>query len=319
MNRSGSDPRIVFVAANPSIDRFIAVDEITPGTIHRPEFVLAVPGGKGLNAARAAFSLGGDVTAVGIVGGRAGEWISDRLAGLGLSATLVGDVSGHETRACLSVLDRSTGRLTEFYEAGEGIGPHVWPMLEEAIDGELGRGTAGAIVCSGSLPVGAPTDGYARIVRMAQKRSIRTVVDCHGPALLAALEARPSVVKVNAIEAAEATGASSQDPLGAARALIALGATTAIVTIGSDGAIAHDAGSAWRLVMPGPPGLYPVGSGDAFIAGLALAMVRGASFVEAARLGVAAGTANAQVPGAGLLEAERIPELLQAVEVRSAL
>ena len=46
-------------------------------------------------------------------------------------------------------------------------------------------------------------------------------------------------------------------------------------------------------------GVYPVGSGDAFLGGLAVAFARGGSVVEAARLGMAAGIANAQLPGAG--------------------
>lgn len=39
--------------------------------------------------------------------------------------------------------------------------------------------------------------------RHGRARSIQTVVDAHGPALLAALGARPTVVKLNAAEAAE--------------------------------------------------------------------------------------------------------------------
>ncbi|MEO8470049.1 MAG: hexose kinase [Chloroflexota bacterium] len=318
MTATSAGTRLLFIAANPSIDRFMEVSAITPGAIHRPTFALAVPGGKGLNAARAALSLGGDVTAVGIVGGRAGDWISEQLMALGMRASLVQNEAGHETRTCLSVLDQSTGRLTEFYEAGEAIGTTAWARLEDAVERELASGDVGAIICSGSLLVGAPTDGYARLIRMGQARSVPTVVDAHGPELLAALAASPTVVKVNAAEAAEATGTSSADPLGAARALIGMGAAWAIVTLGPDGAIACDAQAAWRLRLSLAPGLYPVGSGDAFVAGLALAIVRGASLQDAARLGMAAGAANAQVPGAGVLEAGAIPDLLNAVEVSAA-
>ncbi len=72
--------RLLFVAANPSIDRLYEVDGLAVGGIHRPASMTTVPGGKGLNAARAAAALGGDVTAVAILGGRSGDWIADRLA-----------------------------------------------------------------------------------------------------------------------------------------------------------------------------------------------------------------------------------------------
>ena len=81
-------PRLLFVAANPSIDRLYEVDRLAIGGIHRPLAEVAVPGGKGLNAARAAATLGGSVTVVGIVAGRAGEWIVDGLATLGIEARM---------------------------------------------------------------------------------------------------------------------------------------------------------------------------------------------------------------------------------------
>ena len=113
---AGPRRRLLFVAANPSIDRLYELDELTVGEIHRPATTTAVPGGKGLNAARAAAALGGDVTAVAIVGGRSGDWIVDRLAALALDVRAI-RVAG-ETRTCISILDRSSGALTEVYEPG---------------------------------------------------------------------------------------------------------------------------------------------------------------------------------------------------------
>ena len=104
-------PRLVFVAANTSIDRLYEVDRLTDGSIHRPTVVVARPGGKGLNAARAAAVLGARITAAGIVGGRSGEWIVERLSEIGVDARMVR--SAGETRTCVSILDRSTGSLTE--------------------------------------------------------------------------------------------------------------------------------------------------------------------------------------------------------------
>ena len=162
-------PRLLFVAPNPSVDRLVEVDAVTVGTIHRPAFALAVPGGKGLNAARAAVALGARATVVAIVGGRSGDWIAERLAELGVDASLVRDATGGETRTCLSVLDRSTGRLTEFYESGVAVGPATWTAFEDAVAAELAPGDVSAVVCSGSLPPGSPADGYARIVRLGAR------------------------------------------------------------------------------------------------------------------------------------------------------
>ena len=80
------------------------------------------------------------------------------------------------------------------------------------------------------------------------------------------------------------------------------GLPASIVTLGSTGrsSLARASRSSWsRRILRGA---YPVGSGDAFLGGLAVAHSRGMSMVDAARLGLAAGIANAQVPGAGELD-----------------
>jgi tagatose 6-phosphate kinase len=320
--------RIVFVAANPSIDRLIEVDSIALGAINRPDVVIAVPGGKGLNAARTAFALGGRVTALAIVAGRAGEWIAARLDALGIDSGLVFDEGGVETRTCVSALDRSTGRLTEFYEPGPTIRPATWVAFEGALVRQLEAGDVAAVVCSGSLPPGAPHDGYARIVRIARLApggSVDVIVDSHGAALAAALTEHPAVVKLNAAEALEAVGdpaatdatPGAADALRAAQVLCQRGTRRVIVTLGEDGAIACEGPSTWRLRSPDRRGAYPVGSGDAFLAGLTVALVDGRSFVEAAQRGMAAGIANAFLAGAGTLDPALAVALVGEVEVSS--
>jgi 1-phosphofructokinase family hexose kinase len=312
--------RLLFVAANPSIDRLYEVDRLTQGEIHRPLTSVAVPGGKGLNAARAAASLGGSVTAVGIVAGRAGDWIAERLADLGLDARLTR--SGGETRTCISILDRSSGALTELYERGDEIELTAWDALERTIAGELERGDIAAVALSGSLPPGAPDDGFGRIARLAgsMPRPVAVLVDTYGPALRSVLTARPALVKVNAAEAGEVGATAVTDAASAVRAgdvLIAAGAGSVVVTLGVDGAVVGD-GIRWtRLVPPDLRGAFPVGSGDAFLAGLAVARGRGESLVDGARLGTAAAVANAQVPGAGVLDTDSVDGILERVVIAS--
>src|SRR5258706_71321 len=153
--------RILFVAANPSIDRLYEVDRLTLGAIHRPQAIVAVPGGKGLSAARAAARLGGRVTAGGIVGGRSGDWIAAALDDRGVHARWVR--SSGETRTCVSILDRSSGALTEVYEPGGPLDPDTWTAFERIVADELAGGDVGAIAPSGSLPPGAPSDGFGRL------------------------------------------------------------------------------------------------------------------------------------------------------------
>ncbi|MGZ4200890.1 MAG: PfkB family carbohydrate kinase, partial [Thermoleophilaceae bacterium] len=71
---------ILCVAGNPSIDRLFEVERIELGATHRPKHFVRVPGGKGLNVARAAAVLGEPVLVTGLLGGHAGHWLDEALA-----------------------------------------------------------------------------------------------------------------------------------------------------------------------------------------------------------------------------------------------
>ena len=308
--------RLVCVSLNAAVDKTAAVDRLVPGEINRPELLSVVPGGKAINVARAAVGLGLPASVVAVVGGHTGAWLEEALVAGGLTARPV-RVAG-ETRTCLSVLDRSTGRLTEFYEAGLDLDDAGWAAVEAAVSAELVSDAGGAVVVvSGSLPPGAPVDACARIVRLARAAGARCAVDIGGPELGLAVAAGPWLAKVNAREAAEATGLPSGDEpetLAAARALQAAGARIAVVSRGVHGALVVDeAGVAWRIGPPPERGPYSVGSGDSLLAGFAAALAAGHPTAEAARRGSAAAAANALRPGQGEIDPADIARLLPLI------
>ena len=310
---------IVCVAASPSVDKLFETDRVEVGAIHRPISFVQVPGGKGLNVARAAHSLGAEVHATGILAGHAGRWLDEALAAEGVRATFAW-VPG-ETRASLSIVDHTDRGLTEFYERGTEVGPDGWGQLEDVVRGLL-EGT-GWMTVSGNLPVGAPDDGYARLIDAARRAGVRVALDARDAALARGVQAGPDVVKVNAEEAAgllEREVASHDDARGAAVEIRSLlgGGGAAIVTRGADGAVfAGPDGSLLlgRLFAKGP---YPVGSGDAFLGGLVSALAAGDDWGPSVRLALGAATANAEMAGAGRLEPARATELAARAEVGPA-
>lgn len=310
--------RLVCVSVNAAIDKTAAVPRLRAGEIHRPEMLSVLPGGKALNVARAARTLGLEPTVIAVLGGHAGDWVAEALAARGIRTRAVRTAG--ETRTCLSVLDRSSGRLTEFYEAGLLLDPAGWEAVEEALSCELAIDPGGAlVVAAGSLPPGAPADAYARLARLAAALGARIAVDVAGAQLAAALEAGPWLAKVNAAEAAAATGEPAGGRAGAPRAASALrarGAAAAIVTSGTAGSVLVDeAGAGWRIGPPPERGPYAVGSGDALLAGVAAGLAAGMPLEEAARLGAAAACANALRPGQGELDPADVSRLLPAVSL----
>lgn len=302
-NAGASWPRrLVCVSVNAAIDETAVVPHLVPGEIHRPQMLAVLPGGKALNVARAARTLGLEALVIAVLGGHAGDWMEGALAARGIRTRAVR--AAGETRTCLSVLDRATGALTEFYEAGLALDARGWSAVEAEITAELADDPTGAlVVVAGSLPPGAPEDGYGRLAALTAAAGARAAVDVGGTHLAAALPAGPWLVKVNAREAADALGLPATDEAGAvaaARLLTGRGATIALVTRGTAGAILRDErGGAWRIGPPPELGPYAVGSGDVLLAGLAAALARGTTLPEAARQGCAAACANAIRPGQG--------------------
>lgn len=312
--------RLVCVAPNASVDKIAAVDALRPGEIHRPEVLSVVAGGKALNVGRAAAAVGMPVVAVPVLAGHAGAWMADRLAADGIEARPVW-VAG-ETRECLSVLDRATGRLTEFYEAGPRIDEAAWATVEAVIEAAVAEDPAGTlVVVSGSLPLGAPADAHAQAMRIAREAGARAVVDVGGAALAAAVTERPWLVKVNTQEAAEATGLPQgglAETLAMARALRDSGAAMAFVSRGVDGAVLVDAmGRGWRIGPPPEVGPFSVGSGDSLMGGFAAALAQGHAIPEAARRGAAVAAANALRPGQGRIDLEDVARLLPGITLEA--
>lgn len=308
---------ILCVAGNPAVDKLFEVERLAPGEIHRPLGFIQRPGGKGLNVARAATSLGARASVTGLVGGHSGRWIAAALASEPVEGRFA--PSSAETRTCLSVADRETGRLTEFYEAGAPVTHAEWDGLM-TVATSLMAGAAWMTV-SGSLPAGAPAGGYRELVHAARDAGVPAALDSRGPALAAGLAARPAMVKVNAAEAAELLGA----PVGDAATAVAAGRTirrriggdghAAAITLGERGAVLIDpAGDAHQGSLD-VRGAYPVASGDAFLAGLVVALERAEPWPEAMRLALGAAAANAEVPGAGVLDGARAHELAAAAVI----
>jgi 1-phosphofructokinase family hexose kinase len=300
---------ILCVAGNPSIDKLFEVSEIVVGEIHRPDRLIALPGGKGIHVAQVVTALGAEAVVTGLLAGHSGRWVAEALASEGVTGEWAWGAG--ETRSSLSVADRATGRLTEFYEDGTALSTDEWRAVRSIVDSLLPA--ADWLALAGSLPDG--TSGYSELVESAPAHGVRCAVDSRGHALAEAIDAGAELVKINAHEAAEVLGDEFDGPAGAIRAARAIreraggdGHAVAI-TLGEDGMVGVDfEGGGWRGTLHAH-GRYPVGCGDSFLAGLLVGFEQDGSWERAAALALGTAAANAELPGAGRLDPARAREL----------
>ncbi|MGE5228338.1 MAG: 1-phosphofructokinase family hexose kinase [Deltaproteobacteria bacterium] len=295
------------ICPNLAIDRMLAGDLVRPGGMTRCHALRTQAGGKGANVLRATRALGGDGRLAGFAAGRGGRLIAELAHEEGLELALV--ATDGEARVSTVVLG-DDGSVTRLYE----FGPEVSPADEQALRELAGGRAAGPgewAVVTGAAPPGAAPGFYAALVRTARAAGYRVLVDADGEQLAGALAERPDLVKVNLAEACSAVGepgarcddeqetapeALVADGLELCRRLRHAGAADAVLTLGAAGAAAVVDGAEWRVATPKVRAVNPVGSGDAFAAGLTLALQRGEGTAAALRLAAAAGAANAVSP-----------------------
>lgn len=305
---------ILCVNANAAIDKTVVVGGFRLNEIHRPQSVIALPGGKGANVARGLKSLGESPVVTGWVGGFSGQFIKAGLRHEGIETAFVSLES--ESRTCLSILDPESGTLTEIYERGEPVPAEKIEELKGVFRSLVGP--CEAVTLSGSLPPGVPIDFYAQLAEIAVAAHLPVFLDSSGEALRLGLEGgRPFLIKPNAGEFAELAGSSvgAADLAALAVEVSARWGTIVALSLGAEGVIVADGSEVIRVRPPQVTIKSAVGSGDCLLAGIAYGLTNGLPLEEAARYGVAAGTANALTVGAGMFSRDDFESVLARVTV----
>jgi 1-phosphofructokinase family hexose kinase len=302
---------IITVTLNAAIDKTLEVPNFQLGRRHRSVAQTTMPGGKGVNVARAIKRLGQPVVATGFAGGPTGTRVVELLTEESILSDFVR--IREESRTNTAVLDPTNGEQTEINERG----PTVSDQEVELFCDKLLYLAQGAQVCvfAGSLPRGVESDIYARLIRELRRLGVTTVLDSDGEPLRQGVRAEPTIVTPNVLEAEELVGHEfndDEDRVIAVREMVELGAREAVMTThdGCCAQVLENGGTQLYRVRLDP--LEPraaVGSGDAFLAGYVSARYGGASPAECLRFGVACGAESTQHLGAGVLERRAVERL----------
>jgi 1-phosphofructokinase family hexose kinase len=307
---------ILTVTLNPAIDLTFGVDRLAfedRSYIHsRAENA----GGRGINAARVLTSFGVETLALMPSGGDSKARFEADLARLGFRYETVPIEQAIRTN--LIVTDKQ-GLTVKLNERGPRISSSELDRFAEAVAHHLPN-VDWLLIC-GSLPPGVDVGFYRRLVRLAKDQNIRTLVDTEGEFLQEILDEGPTVVVPNQAEAehllnrALITRGQFLDAVGHIQRM---GAEMAVLSLGNRGAVAYDGSQIYEILPPRVEAVSPIGAGDALDAAFAWAMSRNSSFSDAARWGVAAGTASAMLPGIQFATLDQTRAIYEKVEVKAA-
>ena len=282
---------IYTLTLSPSLDSATLTPQIYPEGKLRCSTPVFEPGGGGINVARAITHLGGKATAIFPAGGATGEHLVSLLAEENVAVETVH--AKDWTRQNLHVQVDSSGEQYRFVMPGAKLSDDEFRQLEEKV---LAIENGALLVISGSLPPGVSTEKLTSLIRAAQQRGIRCIVDSSGEALRAALEpgnlelVKPNQKELSALVNRELT--QPDDVRTAAQELVRSGkARRVVVSLGPQGALGVDETGSVQVVPPPMKSQSTVGAGDSMVGAMALKLAQGATLLEMTRYGVAAGSA----------------------------
>ncbi|MFZ0090141.1 MAG: hexose kinase [Solirubrobacteraceae bacterium] len=258
---------ILSVTLNLAVDVTYHVDHLRRSETTRVDRVGRRAGGKGANVARVLRALGREVALTGFAGGFTGAAARAELASTGIADETIA-ITGESRLTFMLVED--DGTATGFSE----LGPEISVQECEALLARYRRlvESAEAVVVSGSLPRGVPSDIYGRLIESANRADVPTLLDADGAALEQALAAHPRVVKINAAELAGVVRGVDV-VTGAAQLLRRSRAEAVVISEGADGMTCVMDGRALHVAPPRELRGNPTGAGDAASAALITGLI----------------------------------------------
>ncbi len=298
---------VLCVCPNPSIDKYIWVENFGKGRVNRAKKEQSFPGGKGVHVALGINELGVETALLGFWAGSTGEWIKSACESRGIKC--YGPEVDGLTRTCLTLKSNDEYNETEVL----GVGPLVQKADFLKFHKEYDRllKEANLVSFSGSWPNNTIDAGYDQFVAKANEQNKISLVDCSGSGLLKTLEKHPYGVHINHHEGYDLY--KTHDVLNIAEK-VAAETYLAAISYGSEGLYLSDGNQMVHALSRVDEVISTVGSGDSLMAGLAVALFKGEDLLNTAKLAAACGAANCIREELGMFHKRDVDQLMKRCE-----
>ena len=304
---------ILVINLNASVDKKYVMDDLNKGLVMRAKSVENTPGGKGIHVANVSTILKENCIVTGFLGGKTGEFIHDKLEKYGIKQDFV-NIKG-DTRECLAIITNDLIQ-TEILEPGPEVTEEEQnrfidkyiELLEEA----------NIIVASGSVPRNIPKDFYKKLINIANSKNKKFLLDTSGDLLREGIEGKPFFIKPNKDEIEFLTGRrieSHKDAIREIKEFNKKGVELVAISLGAEGAVIGYKGVYYKVTVPKITAINPVGSGDSYVAGVAIGRERGYEIEDILMLASACGTANALEEETGSVKIDVVQDLLDKIVI----
>jgi 6-phosphofructokinase 2 len=299
---------------NPALDRTIWIEDFSPGEAIRIQREERFPGGKGIDVSRMIKTLGGNSIALGFLGGYTGLEIEGRLFNEGIPHNFI-RISG-ETRTNLIIHATKTSEELKINAPGPAITPSELGQLLDQIRNLKPSPTYAVI--SGSIPQGLTTNIYAQLILTLESLGAKVIFDSDGEPFAKGIVSTPYMIKPNRRELETLVGRKLprvEDIVTASKEIINDEIRVVAVSAGKDGLYVITREGGFHCTTPDVKVIDSNGAGDSTVAGIVWGLESGYTLAEAARLGVACGTATAMFDGPAVGDLQTIQTLLPQIGI----
>lgn len=258
--------KFITLSLNPAIDRTMYFENFTLGTLNRTAAkTVRTAGSKGMNAARAIMTVGGEVLSVAFCGGDSGEFMRREMEREGIPSYFV--KTECDVRENVKIIE-SDGRGTEANERGGPILPKEMSEMTEKLFSLADENTV-FLLC-GSIPPGVEITAYQTLTEKLKNLGAKVVLDCDGEALKEALKASPDLIKPNKRELEGLVGKELCDVESIAAASSEIAEkyqTNVLCTMGEDGSL-YVSSSGEKIFATAPKDITVrgfAGAGDTYL------------------------------------------------------
>ncbi|MGE6845755.1 hexose kinase [Bacillus cereus group sp. MYBK106-1] len=306
---------ILSVTMNPSVDISYSTHELKLDVVNRVETVHKTAGGKGLNVARVIAQMEEAVLATGVIGGTIGEYIIQELNKNNIPNDFL--KIKKESRNCIAILHE--GMQTEILESGPTLSNEEGVTFLEKFKCLLT--TASLVTISGSLPKGLPTNFYYQMLEICNNNGIPVIIDSSGKSLKNALvhKEKPFAIKPNKEELSQLLGINMEmgiiDLKQALNHELFTGIEWIIVSLGSEGAFVRNGEDYYQVTVPKIEVVNPVGSGDATVAGLAVALYQNQTVETVLKTAMTTGILNTMEAGTGYINVNKFKQYFDLIKI----
>lgn len=304
---------ILVINLNASVDKKYVMDDLNKGLVMRAKSVENTPGGKGIHVANVSTILKENCIVTGFLGGKTGEFIHDKLEKYGIKQDFV-NIKG-DTRECLAIITKDLVQ-TEILEPGPEVTEEEQKRFIDKYIELLEE--ANIIVASGSVPRNIPKDFYKKLIDIANSKNKKFLLDTSGDLLREGIEGKPFFIKPNKDEIEFLTGRSIENYKDAIREIKEFhkkGVELVAISLGAEGSVIGYKGVYYKVTVPKITAINPVGSGDSYVAGVAIGLERGYEIEDILMFASACGTANALEEETGSVKIDVVQDLLDKITI----